>query len=293
MQGVRLSATVAAIIIASLSSSATASPWTLPAGRGVLWTGFTYQTTDREFLDRGGSRIFPLAGQFDAATFVLGGRVGLTNSLEVEVSVPFSLVSYQADPVILLPDPPPIQPGESQFDRIQRNVINLSRTRSGLGDINLTGRYRLLRGPLVAAVEFGIKVPMGYEGPAGTFGEDPETEAEFRANLATFVSPTNVEDDVTLGDGQVDLQTSLLVGYALRFGMFFRLNAGYKLRLGGAADQVIGLARIGQSIGRRFLVYGGAQIAYSIQDGRPIGISVSAIDPTLPATEYIGDTNLD
>ncbi|MEM7676808.1 MAG: hypothetical protein AAF449_12465, partial [Myxococcota bacterium] len=60
----------------------------------------------------------------------------------------------------------------------------------------------------------------------------------------------------------------------------------------GAADQVIGLARIGQSIGRRLLIYGGAQIAYSIQDGRLIGVSVSAVDPALPASEFIGANNL-
>ena len=265
-----------------------ASPWTLPKGRAVLWTGMTYQTAGQEFLDSGGSQVFPLDGRFDSASFQVGGRIGLSDDFEVEFTVPFSVVSYQSDPVILL-DAPPSQGG---LDFFQENVINLSQTRSGLSDIRLAGRYRLLRGSVVAAIQVGMKIPAGYDSPAGTFGERPESQAEFLNNLDTFVAPENVADDVTLGDGQVDLSTSLLLGYALRAGTFFRINAGYRLRLGGAGDQVTALARIGQAIGRRVLVYAGGQLAYAVQDGRLIGISVAAIDPTLPATEYGGVTNL-
>ena len=266
-----------------------ASPWTLPKGRAVLWTGATYQTAGQEFLDSGGAQVFPLNGRYDATSFQVGGRIGLTDDFEVEFTVPFSVVSYQADPVILL-DVPPGQ-GRAQ-DFFQENVIDLSQIQSGLSDVRLAGRYRLLRGSVVAAIQVGMKVPMGYDGPAGTFGARPETEAEFRENLATFVAPENVTDDVTLGDGQVDLSASLLLGYALRAGTFFRVNAGYRLRFGGAADQVTALARVGQAIGRRVLVYAGGQLAYAVQDGRLIGVSVAAIDPTLPAAEYGGDTNL-
>ena len=271
--------------------TATASPWTLPQGRGVLWTGFTIQAAGMEFLDEGGAQRFPLDGQYNATTMMAGGRVGLTDRIEVEFTVPFSVVSYQSDPVVLLEAPNGLQ-GQQALDFYQENVINLSRTRAGLSDIQLAGRFRLLRGPFVATVELGIKTPTGYEGPAGTFGERPDSQEEFLANLPAFANPGNVTDDVTLGDGQVDLHGSLLLGYALRAGTFFRVNAGYKLRLGGAGDQVTGLARVGQAIGRRVLLYGGARIAYSVQDGRIIGISVAAIDPELPATEYGGTTNL-
>ena len=267
-----------------------ASPWTLPKGRGVLWTGFSYQTADREFLDDGGAQVFPLAGNYDAASLSFGGRLGVTDDFEVELSVPLTVVSYQADPVILVDQP--ADSSQSSIDFFQENVINLSQTRAGVSDLRLAGRYRLLRRPFVATVEVGMKIPTGYEGPAGTFGERPETQEAFLDDITTFVRPGNVTDDVTLGDAQVDLQASLLLGYALRVGTFFRLNAGYRLRLGGAGDQVIGLVRVGQAIGRRFLVYGGAQVAYTVQDGRVIGISVAAEDPTLPATAYIGANNL-
>ena len=280
------------LVTAFVAFDAAASPWTLPEGRGVLWTGFSYQTANQEFLDSGGAQVFPLDGGYDATSFMLGGRIGITDRFEIEAMVPFSVVSYQADPVILLAAPDTVTGTQDTLDFFQENVIELGRTRAGVGDIRLAGRYRLLRGQFVATVELGAKIPAGYDGPAGTFGEQPQTEEEFLADVGRFVRPGNVEDDVTLGDGQVDLQASLLLGYALRAGTFFRVNAGYRLRLAGAADQVIGLVRIGQSIGRRVLVYAGGRIAYSIQDGRRIGISVAAIDPTLPAEQYGGLDNL-
>ncbi len=271
------------------SQRSEASPWTLPEGRGVFWTGFSFQTADREFLDEGGAQVFPLAGNFSSSSLTVGGRLGITDRLEFEISVPLTLVSYRADPVILL-DAPPDEP--SPLDFFQENVIDLSQTRAGVADIRAAGRYRIISGPLVLTAEVGVKIPTGYEGPAGTFGERPETQEEFLENVDVFVAPENVRDDVTLGDAQVDLHGGLLLGYALSSGTFFRLSGAYRLRLGGAGDQVTGLGRVGQAITRRFLVYGGAEIAYSIQDGRVIGISVAAQDPTLPATEYGGTTNL-
>lgn len=263
---------------------AQASPWTLPQGKGVLFTGFGYQVATQEYLDTPNAQVFPLDGRYDAASLTLGARLGLTDEFEIELSVPLTVVSYQSDPVILLDQP--------DLDGFQENVINLSRTRAGVSDVRVFGRYRLLSRPLVLTIEGGIKIPTGYDGPAGTFGERPETQEEFVNRIEQFVDPDNVQDDVTLGDGQIDLQASLLVGYALRFGLFFRLSAGYRLRLGGAGDQVIGLVRVGQAIGRTFLVYVGAEGALSIQDGRVIGISVAAEDPTLPAEDYGGLTNL-
>ena len=59
-----------------------------------------------------------------------------------------------------------------------------------------------------------------------------------------------------------------------------------------AADQVVGAFRMGQMASRYVLFYAGSQAAVSIEDGDLIGISVAAEDPTLPASEYGGTTNL-
>ena len=39
-------------------------------------------------------------------------------------------------------------------------------------------------------------------------------------------------------------------------------------------------------------MYVGVRGAYTVEDGRPIGVSVAAVDPELPAEDYGGTTNL-
>ncbi len=97
---------------------------------------------------------------------------------------------------------------------------------------------------------------------------------------------------MTLGDGQVDLGLSMLFGVSFPSRTFLRLDLGYDLRLGGAGDQVVGSFKAGQLLGQRVLLYADTRLAYAWQEGRVIGVSVAAIDPTLPASEYGGLNNL-
>jgi hypothetical protein len=217
-------------------------------------------------------------------------RVGLTDRLELEVGLPLRLVSYRSDPVLLLPRP--AMSTEAELDFYQRNVLDLSRVARGLGDLTLAVRWRTPVRLLPLAVELRAKVPTGYAGPAGTFGDQPTTIEDFQRDLLRYVRPENVRDDVTLGDGQLDLQPSLLAGYAFPTRTFVRLDLGVNLRLGGAAQQWVGALRAGQQLGPRVLLYAYAQTALSLNDGRIIGVSVAATNPDLPANQYEGTNNL-
>lgn len=267
-----------------------ASPWTLPEGDLVLVGGFEYQTANREWFDRDsdlGLRRFPLNGHYTATDFSLDVRYGITDDFEVSLGVPFRVVSYEADPIIVAAPPPGADP--AVFYR--NNILDFSQTVVGLGDFRLSGRYQILDAPIVMAAELGVKAPSGYDQPEGTFGGEVTTIAGFEASAAELVTPQNVSDDVTLGDGQADIHAGLLVGYAFRFGMFMRLDASYRLRLGGAGDQVTGSFRIGQLLFGRVLPYAGVDVAYSVTSGDSIGVSVAARDPELPAPQYT-DTDL-
>lgn len=265
---------------------AAASPWTLPAGQLVLTAGFNHQVATREFLDDGPARSFPLNGQLNASTFALGLRAGFTDRIEFEAVVPLSVVNYDSDPVILLDD------RSGGLDFFQENVIDLTRSVSGVGDFVIAGRYGWLRAPVAVATELRVKAPTGYDAPAGTFGVQPTSREEFEAGLERFVRPDNVRDDVTLGDGQLDIAASMLLGWAIETGTFFRLGLGYNLRFADAGDQLLGDFRLGQLIGTRALLFASARGAYAVERGRVIGVSVAAQDPDLPATEFGGTTNL-
>lgn len=284
---------VAALVASSLcllGPSVVASPWTLPRGTIVFQGSFQYQTAGREFFEQGPSRPFPLQGQYVGNTFTLGLRAGITDRLELEVALPIRTVAYTSDPVIVAQRAAASMESEGDFYR--RNIINLSRTATGIGDLYLSARYRIALRPFAFAVGLRLKAPTGYVGPSGTFGDRPQTAAELAGNLGRFVSPENVRDDVTLGDGQLDVMPELLFGYAFRSHTFLRVDLGFNGRFGGAGQQVVSALRMGQGVGRSIVLYAWTQGYFSVTPGRVIGVSVAAQDPSLPASSYVGDRNL-
>ena len=81
---------------------------------------------------------------------------------------------------------------QSDLDYYQENVIDLSRTAAGIGDIDLALRYQWLGGgPVVLATEARVKTPTGYDGPVGTFGDQPASIAEFTSDIPRFTRPGN------------------------------------------------------------------------------------------------------
>jgi len=272
------------------SSAAFASPWTLPPGTLVMAGTYNYQTARREFLDASTSQNFPLQGRYVGSAWSLGARLGVTRRFELELYLPLRVVSYESDPVILIPRP--ATSNESEFDYYQRNIVQLSRTATGIGDIFVAGRYGILQRPFALAAELRLKIPTGYASPSGTFGDQPQSAASFAANPGLYTRPENVSDDVTLGDGQVDAALSVLWGYSFPTRTYVRVDAGYNLRFGGAGDQFIGALRAGQLFGDRFLVYANLQLVYTVTQGRVIGVSVAARNPDLAAGDYLLTNNL-
>lgn len=273
----------------SSARAAEASPWTLPRGNLVLAAGYNFQTASQEFFESGSARNYPLRGRYTGSTYVLGVRAGLAENLEFEAQLPVRLVAYDSDPVIVLARPMGDTSAPNDFSYYRNNIINLARSASGISDLVFATRYRLAvrSAPSAAfAFELRIKVPTGYQGPSGTFGDRPTSAADFLANATRYVTPQNVRDDVTLGDGQVDIAPSFLFGYAWRSRTFMRLDLGYNLRLGGAGHQVTGALRAGQALGDRLLVYGGIQCAFTVTQGRLLGISVAAVNPDVAAADY-------
>ncbi len=277
------------LALALSSGSAAASPWTLSRGEVATVLRFDYESATEEYQESGNAIPFSLNGRYQAIGFTPDIRLGLLDHLELEFWLPFKQVSYTADPVILLPAPA----GGEGIDYYQENIIQLSRAVFGPTDLNLAVRWQLLGGSEALAIEARLKAPTGYDAPQGTFGDRPRSKEAFLADVGRYVAPENVRDDVTLGDGQLDASLRLLGGAAFSTGTFVRIDAGYSLRMGGAADQVTGAVRAGQLLFGRLLPYAGVEADLAVERGRVIGVSVAAIDPKLPAAEYGGTHNLE
>ncbi len=281
-----------ALVVFSLSvpGPGWTSPWTLPAGQLAVVGRYDFDIADEEFLDDNERQVFPLRGEYQSSTYALGLRFGITDRFELGFEVPIKQVTYTSDPVILLPT---TADEDASFDYYQDNVVDLSQARTGLGDLRFSARLRLFEGPFTGALELGLKTPTGYDAPEGTFGDRPTDRADFLARADTLISPENVTDDVTLGDGQLDLTPALLLGWAGAAGTFVRLDLGYMIRFEDAGDAVVGAFKVGQLLGGRVVVFTGLEGEYTVTEGRVIGISVAAEDPTLPAADYGGTRNLD
>jgi len=267
-----------------------ASPWTLRRGEVVTGVRFDFEKASDEVQEDNSHIPFSLNGRYRAVSFTPTLRVGLTDRLEFEGQLPIKQVSYTADPVILLPSG---ADAASQFESAQENIIDLNRTVLGPSDLTIAARYQFLGGRMPLAIEGRLKTPTGYDPPLGTFGDRPRTREQLLDDPARYVKPENVRDDVTLGDGQLDLGGRILLGVGFSTGTFARLDAGYVLRFDGAGDQVTGSLRFGQLLWGVLLPYVGADLDYAVEKGRVIGVSVAAIDPELPAEDYVGTNNLD
>lgn len=65
-------------------------------------------------------------------------------------------------------------------------------------------------------------------------------------------------DDVTLGDGQIDIEQSILFGGFVNITQtFFRADAdiGGRLRMGAPGHQFLGAFKVGQFIGPRVVIF--------------------------------------
>ncbi len=252
------------------ASAAAASPWTVPKDKLLLSLNYDFAFAQNEFLADGTYQSYPLEGRFTSSTLRIGGRYGFTSRFELAAELTVKTVTYSADPIIIaLPD----EPDPIDLPAARASVTDFSNTLVGPADLFLTGRYNFVRGLFAFANETRLKLPTGYEKPSGTFTE-------------TF----EVDDDLALGDGQTDLEDSLLFGVFVPMTKTFgRADVGFRLRFGGPGHQAIGALRIGQFVGQHVVLFAGSSATYTVTKGDVIGQTfVSNVDDLQAADVEVG-----
>jgi len=247
----------------AFASPSMASPWTVPDDEFSLSLAYDFQFASQEYLRNSTRQNFPLEGEFASSNISLGGRYGFNDQLEGFFQLNFKQVSYASRSFL-----PELQPtaGQPTVEETRAGIQDFSDSSVGAGDIFLGGRYNLHSGTLQVAVEGLAKLPTGYEDPTGT--------------------------TVTRGDGQIDLQPSLLLGaYISPTASFARLDAGYNVRFGGPGHQATGALRVGQFIGESVILLAGVSGAYTIFEGRSVDgeSNFVATDPDIPYQEFGAD----
>lgn len=272
----------AALGALTLSQPAYASPWTLPQHEVVLSTSMSFSTASEEYLNDGTRQIFPLNGQFRSTSLNLGLRYGITNNLELEVQSSFKQLSYEADSVIL-----DLVPEDLTRDQARNAIIDFDSSRMGAGDLQAALRYNLWRGLVMVTPELSLKVPLGYDKPTGTF-----------TNIDRYLSGQDdspiVADDATLGDGQVDVQASLLLGTFFPWTRtFLRGDAGFRYRFDSPGNQFVTNVKAGQFLSNRVVAFVGLRYAKTVTDGDVIGTSFVDTNPSQSADDYVFAGNVE
>lgn len=253
-----------------------ASPWTLPEGSVSLQVGTDLQYANSEFLITGDLQEFPLDGEFYSTNLRGSVRYGISDRLEVGGTLSAGIVTFDADPIYLGDIFTTEFGDEGSAERFRGNILSLDQTTAGLGDLRIYLRHRWTPlGSVVVTGEIGLKLPTGYAAPSGTFEDD-----EFARG---------VEDDVTLGDGQADLEALLLFGFVPAPDWFIRLDAGVRLRTFGPGQQVIGELKVGTRLTPAFLPYAFMTAEHTFTEGSTIGISQTTEAPETPAREFTAD----
>lgn len=262
--------------VTAATEQASASPWTVPKDKLLLSLNYDFAFAENEFLPDGTYQSFPLDGQFTSSTLRVAGRYGFTSRLELSAELNVKTVTYTADPIIPVfadnPDPEPLEVGDARA-----SIKDFSSTVIGPADLFFTIRYNFVRGLFAFANETRVKLPTGYEPPSGTFNDELE-----------------VADDVALGDGQTDIEDSLLFGLFIpQTRTFGRADIGFRFRFGGPGHQAIGAVRVGQYVGEHVVLFAGTSGAYTVNEGEPIGDTFIATKDNLQADEVlIGDNTI-
>jgi len=271
-----LAVLVLALALFAVPGTSYASPWTLPEGTLSLHTSSDIQFANHEFLITGERYPFSLDGRFYAANLRGEVRYGLTDRFEIGGSLSAGVLSYQADEVYLGDVITTDIGEEGSVERFRANILSLDRTTAGLGDLRIFARNRWTPlGRAVAATEIQVKLPTGYTPPDGTFEDD-----EFAEGVA---------DDVSLGDGQTDIDAKLLLGFVPTRDWFLRIDTGLRIRLFGPGQQVLGTVKTGYRVSPTVLPYVWVDAQHSFTEGEVIGTSFTTDAPETPAREFTAD----
>jgi hypothetical protein len=249
-----------------IPAPASASPWTLAKDELTLSFDFNLARARREYLQSGAFQVFPFQGEFQTSGLYMSARYGFTDRFELSADVALKQISYTSQ-TVLKNDIDPLT-----LPQARAAVLDFSGQDWGAGDMRLTGRYNFYRGPVLLTGEVTSKIPLGYKAPEGTF--NPETFEK-------------LGDDLTLGDGQVDVAATMLFGtYIPLTNSFVRAGVGYNHRFSTPGDQLLVDAKIGQFLSQRVIPFVGVRWTKTLFQGEVIGVTPFYPKPEAPPEEF-------
>ena len=222
---------LAALLLAIAPTQLHAGAWTqAPGGMYFKIAGLSFRSQD--YLDAGGDRQVraakPSMEELSDESMSAYLEYGLWERLTLVGTLPYKRLVYKKTEVKVF-----------KSDVLDTTItrIHPDENRSGLADLELRLRWRLLRNPAVISLALGGKIPLGYDvaqdsnGSLGTGG------------IGLGPSPVDgalagADSKVPLGTGEKDIDIRLLVGKSLYpFPGYLTSTVGYRKRNGAFSDE--------------------------------------------------------
>ena len=217
-----------AILLAAASTQLHAGAWTQsPGGLYFKIAGLSFRSQD--YLDAAGDRqarvAKPAIDELSDRNISAYLEYGLWERLTLVATLPYKRLVYTE---------------EREFRRSDTNTtetLTQDEIRSGLADLELRLRWRLLRNPAVVSLALGGKFPLGYDIDQDSIGSLNS------GGLGLGPSPVDgalagADSKVPLGTGENDIDMRLLVGKSLYpFPGYLTSAVGYRKRGGAFSDE--------------------------------------------------------
>ena len=218
---------LAALLLAAAPTQLHAGAWTQsPGGLYFKIAGLSFRSQD--YLDAAGDRQErvekPAIDELSDRNISAYLEYGLWERLTLVATLPYKRLVYTE---------------KREFRRSDTNTtetLTQDEIRTGLADLELRLRWRLLRNPAAVSLALGGKFPLGYD-------MDQESIGSLEAGgLGLGPSPVDgvagADNKVPLGTGERDIDMRLLVGKSLYpLPGYLTSTVGYRKRGGAFSDE--------------------------------------------------------
>ena len=221
-----------AILLAAIPTQLHAGAWTQASG-GVYCkiAGLSFRSQD--YLDAGGERQVraakPSMEELSDESISAYLEYGLWERLTLVATLPYKRLVYKNTEVKTFKS----DVLDTTITRIHPDEIN-----SGLADLELRLRWRLLHNPSVVSLALGGKFPLGYDIDQNSIGS--LSAGGLGLGPIPVDGVAGADNKVPLGTGGRDIDIRLLLGTSLYPFLpgYFTNTVGYRKRGGAFSDEI-------------------------------------------------------
>ena len=222
---------LAALLLAAAPTQLHAGAWTQsPGGLYFKLAGLSFRSQD--YLDAAGDRqarvAKPSMEELSDRNISAYLEYGLLERLTLVATLPYKRLVYKNTEVKVF-----------KSDVLDTTITRIlpDEIRSGLADLELRLRWRLLLNPTVVSLALGGKIPLGYDMDQDSIGSLDAGGLGLGPSPVDGVS--GADNKVPLGTGERDVDIRLLLGTSLYPFLpgYFTNTVGYRKRGGAFSDE--------------------------------------------------------